>query len=158
MVLVFSSTTPTGITIGIAISKSYNEYSPKALIVQGSLNLTSAGILIYMALVDLLATDFMNPKLLSNFKLQLGTNLALLFVARWTSNRPELIREENMIWKNVSTNAQVSSAAGKSERIKTHQRSFYALNLKEHVMQQWGSTDKVRIPKTRPSEPSSDIP
>ncbi|KAI5658963.1 hypothetical protein M9H77_27756 [Catharanthus roseus] len=27
---------------------------------------------------------------------------------------------------------RVSSAAGKSERIKTHQRSFYAPNLKEH--------------------------
>ncbi|KAI5649790.1 hypothetical protein M9H77_35795 [Catharanthus roseus] len=44
-----------------------------------------------------------------------------------------------------------------SERIKTHQCSFYAPNLKEHVMQQWGSTDKVRIPKTRPLEPSSGI-
>ncbi|KAI5677490.1 hypothetical protein M9H77_08440 [Catharanthus roseus] len=51
----------------------------------------------------------------------------------------------------------VSSAAGKSERIKTHQHSFYTINLKEHVMQQWGSTDKVRIPKTRPSELSSGI-
>ncbi|KAI5678567.1 hypothetical protein M9H77_09517 [Catharanthus roseus] len=48
-----------------------------------------------------------------------------------------------------------SSAAEESERIKTHQRSFYAPNLKEHVMQQWGSTDKVRIPKTRPSEQNS---
>ncbi|KAI5649337.1 hypothetical protein M9H77_35342 [Catharanthus roseus] len=37
---------------------------------------------------------------------------------------------------------RVSSAAGKSERIKTHQCSFYAPNLKEHVVQQWGSTDK----------------
>ncbi|KAI5667999.1 hypothetical protein M9H77_17852 [Catharanthus roseus] len=42
---------------------------------------------------------------------------------------------------------RVSSAARKSERIKTHQHSFYAPNLKEHVMQLWGSTDKVRIPK-----------
>ncbi|KAI5668979.1 hypothetical protein M9H77_18832 [Catharanthus roseus] len=50
---------------------------------------------------------------------------------------------------------RVSSAAGKFEQIKTHQRCFYAPNSKEHVMQQWGSTDKVRIPKTRPSEPSS---
>ncbi|KAI5661257.1 hypothetical protein M9H77_20580 [Catharanthus roseus] len=52
---------------------------------------------------------------------------------------------------------RVSSATGKSERIKIHQRNFYAPNLKKHVMQQWGSTDKVRIPKTRPSEPSSGI-
>ncbi|KAI5663902.1 hypothetical protein M9H77_23225 [Catharanthus roseus] len=33
---------------------------------------------------------------------------------------------------NVLTKLMVSSAAGKSERIKTHQRSFYAPNLKEH--------------------------
>ncbi|KAI5672772.1 hypothetical protein M9H77_13136 [Catharanthus roseus] len=44
---------------------------------------------------------------------------------------------------------RVSSAAGKSEQIKTHQRSFYALNLKEHVMQQWGSTDKTLGAPTR---------
>ncbi|KAI5663776.1 hypothetical protein M9H77_23099 [Catharanthus roseus] len=36
---------------------------------------------------------------------------------------------------------RVLSAAEKSERIKIHQRSFYAPNLKEHVMQKWGSTD-----------------
>ncbi|KAI5653254.1 hypothetical protein M9H77_30441 [Catharanthus roseus] len=39
---------------------------------------------------------------------------------------------------------RVLSAAGKSEQIKTHQHSFYAPNLKEHVMQQWGSSDKFR--------------
>ncbi|XP_057510502.1 zinc transporter 8-like [Actinidia eriantha] len=78
MVLFFSLTTPTGITIGIGISNIYNEYSPTALIVEGVLNSASAGILIYMALVDLLASDFMNPKLQTNFRLQLGSNLALL--------------------------------------------------------------------------------
>ncbi|KAI5667486.1 hypothetical protein M9H77_17339 [Catharanthus roseus] len=50
---------------------------------------------------------------------------------------------------------RVSSAAGKSERIKTHQRSFYAPNLEEHVIQQWSSTNKVQIPETRPLEPNS---
>ncbi|KAI5662755.1 hypothetical protein M9H77_22078 [Catharanthus roseus] len=30
---------------------------------------------------------------------------------------------------------RVSSAAGKFERIKTHQRSFYASNLKEHAIE-----------------------
>ncbi|KAI5668200.1 hypothetical protein M9H77_18053 [Catharanthus roseus] len=39
---------------------------------------------------------------------------------------------------------RVSSAAGKSERIKTHQHNFYTPNLKEHVLQQWGFTDKFR--------------
>lgn len=81
MVLCFSLTTPSGIAIGIGISKSYNEYSVIALMVEGSLNSASAGILIYMALVDLLAADFMNPKLLCNFKLQIGTNFALLLGA-----------------------------------------------------------------------------
>ncbi|KAI5651036.1 hypothetical protein M9H77_37041 [Catharanthus roseus] len=37
-----------------------------------------------------------------------------------------------MIWKNVSANTQVSSAVGKCKRIKTHQSSFYAPNLKEY--------------------------
>ncbi|KAI5649934.1 hypothetical protein M9H77_35939 [Catharanthus roseus] len=50
---------------------------------------------------------------------------------------------------------RVSSAAAKSERIKTHQRSFYVPNLKEHVMQQWGSTNKVWIPKTSRYQPNT---
>uniref|UniRef100_M1C9G4 ZIP transporter n=1 Tax=Solanum tuberosum TaxID=4113 RepID=M1C9G4_SOLTU len=61
MVLFFTVTTPSGIAIGMMISKGYNEQSSTALIVQGVLNSASAGILIYMALVDLLATDFMGP-------------------------------------------------------------------------------------------------
>lgn len=81
MVLFFSLTTPTGIAIGILISKRYNEYSPTALIVQGVLDSASAGILIYMALVDLLAADFMNPKLQTDFRVQLGANLSLLLGA-----------------------------------------------------------------------------
>ncbi|KAI5676557.1 hypothetical protein M9H77_07507 [Catharanthus roseus] len=62
-------------------------------------------------------------------------------------DRSELILEENMIWKKVSANAQVSSAAGKSERIKTHQYSFYTLNLKEHVMQHGAAQTKPGSPK-----------
>ncbi|KAI8524749.1 hypothetical protein RHMOL_Rhmol13G0173400 [Rhododendron molle] len=81
MILFFSLTTPTGIGIGIGISNIYNEYSPTALIVEGVLNSASAGILIYMALVDLLASDFMNPNLQINFRLQLGSNVALLIGA-----------------------------------------------------------------------------
>ncbi|KAK2635023.1 hypothetical protein Ddye_029815 [Dipteronia dyeriana] len=90
MVLFFSLTTPIGIGIGIGISRFYNENSSTALIVEGILNSASAGILIYMALVDLLAADFMNPRMQSNFKLQIGSNFALLLgsgcmslLARW---------------------------------------------------------------------------
>ncbi|KAB1200439.1 Zinc transporter 5 [Morella rubra] len=90
MVLFFSFTTPSGIAIGIGISSIYNENSPTALLVQGFLLSASAGILIYMALVDLLAADFMNPKMLCNFRLQVGANFTLLLgaslmsvLARW---------------------------------------------------------------------------
>ncbi|CAK7356420.1 unnamed protein product [Dovyalis caffra] len=78
MILFFSLTTPTGVAIGIWISRSYNETSPNALIVQGILNSASAGILIYMALVDLLGADFMNSNMLCNLRLQLGAHLTLL--------------------------------------------------------------------------------
>ncbi|KAJ9185200.1 hypothetical protein P3X46_004858 [Hevea brasiliensis] len=81
MSLFFSLTTPVGIAIGIGISNVYNENSPTALIVEGIFNSASAGILIYMALVDLLAADFMNPKVQGNGKLQLGVNLFLLLGA-----------------------------------------------------------------------------
>ncbi|GAB2293287.1 hypothetical protein Dimus_027491 [Dionaea muscipula] len=78
MALFFSFTTPLGIAIGIGISNSYSEDSPTALIVQGSFNTIAAGILVYMALVDLLAADFMNPRLQAKAKLQLGCNVSML--------------------------------------------------------------------------------
>ncbi|KAK4711525.1 hypothetical protein R3W88_006038 [Solanum pinnatisectum] len=81
MVLFFTVTTPSGIAIGMMISKGYNEQSSTALIVQGVLNSASAGILIYMALVDLLATDFMDPKLYTSFKLQISANVSLVLGA-----------------------------------------------------------------------------
>ena len=77
----FSLTTPLGIAIGIGISSFYNDNSPTALIVGGVFNSASAGILIYMALVDLLAADFMNPRLQSNLRLQIGANASLLIGA-----------------------------------------------------------------------------
>ncbi|KAK1304260.1 Zinc transporter 8 [Acorus calamus] len=81
MSLFFSLTTPVGIAIGIGIASSYNENSPTALIVEGILNSASAGILVYMALVDLLAADFMSPRMQCNGKLQLGANISLLLGA-----------------------------------------------------------------------------
>nr|GMC50197.1 zinc transporter 5-like [Ipomoea batatas] len=81
MALFFSLTTPIGIVIGIGITNVYDEDSPKALIIQGIFNSASAGILIYMALVDLLAADFMSPKMHKNPKLQFGANASLLLGA-----------------------------------------------------------------------------
>ncbi|XP_027331715.1 zinc transporter 8-like isoform X1 [Abrus precatorius] len=85
MALFFSLTTPVGIAIGMAITKFYKENSETALIVEGVLNAASAGILIYMSLVDLLAADFMNPKIQASGRLQIGTNLSLLLGAGFMS-------------------------------------------------------------------------
>lgn len=90
MTLFFSLTTPVGIGVGIGISSGYEANSASAMIVEGVLNSASAGILIYMALVDLLAADFMNPRMESNVRLQMGAHISLLlgagcmsFVAKW---------------------------------------------------------------------------
>ncbi|CAI9093300.1 OLC1v1028769C1 [Oldenlandia corymbosa var. corymbosa] len=81
MALFFSLTTPVGIAIGIGIANVYDDNSPNALIVEGIFNAASSGILIYMALVDLLSADFMNPKLQNSGKLLMGCNISLLFGA-----------------------------------------------------------------------------
>ncbi|WVZ98923.1 hypothetical protein U9M48_044293 [Paspalum notatum var. saurae] len=78
MALFFSLTTPVGVVIGIGISSAYNDNSPKALIIEGVLNAAAAGILNYMALVDLLAEDFMNPRVQNNARLQVVVNISLL--------------------------------------------------------------------------------
>ncbi|KAI4308614.1 hypothetical protein L6164_031670 [Bauhinia variegata] len=85
MALFFSLTTPVGIAIGLGIANIYNESSPTALIVEGIFNAASAGILIYMALVDLLAADFMSPRMQSNCRLQIGANAFLLLGAGFMS-------------------------------------------------------------------------
>ncbi|KAJ9691531.1 hypothetical protein PVL29_013647 [Vitis rotundifolia] len=81
MVFFFSVTTPFGIAIGIALSKTYKENSPTSLITVGLLNASSAGLLIYMALVDLLSADFMGPKLQGSIKLQIKSYVAVLLGA-----------------------------------------------------------------------------
>lgn len=81
MAVFFSLTTPVGIVIGIGISSVYSENTPTALIVQGIFNSASAGILIYMALVDLLAADFMDPRMQNNARLQIAANVSLLMGA-----------------------------------------------------------------------------
>lgn len=81
MALLFSLTTPVGIAMGIGITNSYSETSPRSLIIQGLFDSASAGILVYMALVDLLAADFLSPRLQSNGKLQFWCNSSLLIGA-----------------------------------------------------------------------------
>lgn len=90
MVVFFALTTPVGIGIGMLISNSYDENSPTALMFGGSFNAASSGILIYMALVDLLSPAFAHPKMKSSVLLQLASYLSLLvgagsmsLIAKW---------------------------------------------------------------------------
>ncbi|CAN0843619.1 Zinc transporter 3 [Linum grandiflorum] len=63
----------------------YKENSPTALIVVRSFNSASAGILVYLALVYLLAADFMNPKIQSSGRLQISLHIALMLGAGFMS-------------------------------------------------------------------------
>ncbi|KAG5383439.1 hypothetical protein IGI04_034909 [Brassica rapa subsp. trilocularis] len=60
------------------IVKYYRDNSPAALITVGLFNACSAGLLIYMALVNLLAAEFMGPKLQGSIKLQIKCFFAAL--------------------------------------------------------------------------------
>ncbi|KAL5728776.1 hypothetical protein ACHQM5_001817 [Ranunculus cassubicifolius] len=81
MACFFAITTPSGIGIGIAVSSLYNHNSARALVVEGILDSISAGILIYMALVDLIAADFLSKKLSSNVRLQVVSYCTLFLGA-----------------------------------------------------------------------------
>ncbi|KAL1308523.1 hypothetical protein HN51_050487 [Arachis hypogaea] len=80
MCFMFSVTTPMGIVLGMAIFSltGYDDSNPNALIMEGLLGSISSGVLIYMALVDLIAVDFFHNKLMnSNPKLKKASFLAL---------------------------------------------------------------------------------
>jgi len=81
MAFFFSITTPMGIAVGAGISSIYNANSPRALVVEGMLDSTSAGILIYMALVDLIAADFLSRRMSCSVRLQLASYMALILGA-----------------------------------------------------------------------------
>ncbi|EEF28054.1 zinc/iron transporter, putative [Ricinus communis] len=78
MTLFFIVTTPFGIVLGMLLTKVYKEDTPAASIIVGLLNSSSSGILIYMALVDLLSADFMSPKLQASIWLQAKSYTAVL--------------------------------------------------------------------------------
>ncbi|OMO82812.1 Zinc/iron permease [Corchorus capsularis] len=68
MCFMFSVTTPMGIVLGMIVFSvtGYDDSSPNALIMEGLLGSLSSGILIYMALVDLIAVDFFHNKLMGS--------------------------------------------------------------------------------------------
>ena len=66
----YTLSTPLGIGLGLALSSSYSPSSPAALAVSGVFDSVAAGILIYMALVDLIAADFASKRFRADAKLQ----------------------------------------------------------------------------------------
>lgn len=76
MSCVFALTTPVGIAIGLGVSSTYNPNSKAALGTEGVFDSISTGILIYMALVDLIAVDFQSKRIRSSRKLQISAYLA----------------------------------------------------------------------------------
>ncbi|KAL2652886.1 hypothetical protein R1flu_021014 [Riccia fluitans] len=77
MACCFAFTTLFGIGLGIGIASSYKENSEAALIVEGGFDSISAGILIYMSLVDLVAADFLSKRMKCDRKLQICSYLSL---------------------------------------------------------------------------------
>ncbi|KAK9269769.1 hypothetical protein L1049_001547 [Liquidambar formosana] len=118
MALCFSLTTPVGIAIGLGVSHVYKENSPTALIVEGNFNAAAAGILIYMALVDLLAADFMNPKMQTNVRLLLGAYISLLLGAGCMSISALLILLFPTIVLSECTCDEDATQSNKSEALK----------------------------------------
>eukprot|EP00727_Mastigamoeba_balamuthi_P013866 m51a1_g9101 hypothetical protein (402) ;mRNA; r:76630-78371 len=80
VVLFYSCTTPTGIAIGIGISKSYNANSVSALLVQGCFDGVSAGVLIYDGLVNLLTANITNSR---EFAMRSVCGRIGIYVAVW---------------------------------------------------------------------------
>ncbi|KAK1265745.1 hypothetical protein QJS04_geneDACA017886 [Acorus gramineus] len=81
MACFFAITTPAGIGIGAGVASFYNANSPRSLIIEGVFDSISAGILIYMALVDLIAADFLSHRMSCNLRLQISSYLALFLGA-----------------------------------------------------------------------------
>ncbi|KHN29724.1 Glycine dehydrogenase [decarboxylating], mitochondrial [Glycine soja] len=105
----FALTTPLGVGIGTAISSGYNPYSPGALITQGILDSSSSGILVYMALVDLIAADFLSKRMSCNFRLQI-LSYCMLFIGAG------LMTIHSFTLKTKTANAHaIADAARKSE-------------------------------------------
>ncbi|CAH8387240.1 unnamed protein product [Eruca vesicaria subsp. sativa] len=81
MACFFALTTPIGIGIGTAVASSFNSHSVGALVTEGILDSLSAGILVYMALVDLIAADFLSRRMSCNFRLQIVSYMMLFLGA-----------------------------------------------------------------------------
>nr|XP_017230985.1 PREDICTED: zinc transporter 4, chloroplastic isoform X2 [Daucus carota subsp. sativus] len=81
MACFFAITTPVGIAAGTGLASFYNPNSPRAMVVEGIFDSVSAGILVYMSLVDLIAADFLSKRMSCNVRLQVASYVALFLGA-----------------------------------------------------------------------------
>lgn len=63
LALAYALTTPLGIAIGLGVRLTYDPNSQRALISSGVFDSVSAGLLIYAAMVELLAHDFIHGEM-----------------------------------------------------------------------------------------------
>ncbi|RPA79858.1 Zinc/iron permease [Ascobolus immersus RN42] len=62
MALAYGLTTPIGQAIGLGLQKAYDPNSEVGLVLVGSMNAVSSGLLLYAGLVELLAEDFLSDE------------------------------------------------------------------------------------------------
>lgn len=89
MMLIFATTTPFGIIIGILISNSYDSNSDKSFLVEGTFDAISSGILIYMALIHLIIEDYNNNEISGILKIFMTLSIfggfgVMSIIALWT--------------------------------------------------------------------------
>ncbi len=61
MALAYAVITPLGMAIGLGVLNTFNGSDPSTLIAIGTLDALSAGILLWVGLVDMLARDWVFP-------------------------------------------------------------------------------------------------
>jgi zinc transporter 1/2/3 len=64
MALIFALVTPLGMAIGIGVLSHFNGNDPATIVVIGTLDAFSAGILLWVGLVEMLAHDWMSGDML----------------------------------------------------------------------------------------------
>jgi zinc transporter 1/2/3 len=77
MVLLYSLTTPIGIAIGIGIASTYDPSSVTAIAVQGVLSAVAGGMLLYIALIQLIGEEFSRQELLERNGLKFAMLISL---------------------------------------------------------------------------------
>lgn len=60
----YSLVTPCGISIGVGVRKTFQPNDPSTILTIGILDSISAGVLLYGALVDMIANDFLHGEML----------------------------------------------------------------------------------------------